>query len=111
MKSIAQKEITVKIPYSEKEFTIEPMDVYDEFELDVYFDKFIITAQQKDNANLTVFEFVSKVLGSKEEVIKFSELGKRLVRELKDSPLFEVAITFFDIIYAIDSYKNDLKKK
>lgn len=121
MQSIAGQKIEIKLPFVDKNdvvifeetFTIEEISVYDELEIDCYFneivekEKTILKANEKRPLN----SFLLNDVFGKQRFIEFAELGKKIVKELADKPLLETGVTFYYIIAQLQSYRLDLKKK
>lgn len=113
MKTISNQEVKLKMQINgeEHEYTLLPIDIYEEFEIDKYFNKIIKAFQNESSQHQNAFDFIVLVLGSMDEVLKFIELGKKVIVEFLDAPLFEIASRFPDIIVALQLHRQELKKK
>lgn len=112
MKSIAGNEVEVTLKYGEieKKFNVE-LNIYQEFDVDFYWRLFIKNLKKAEFENMEMFDYISEILKTKEELLKFAELGKTVVKEFQDLPLFEIVLRFYDVIEAINVFRLDLKKK
>lgn len=111
MKSIANQEFTVTTTEG-TEYNIVSIDIYEEFELDKYFHMLMNAFVKIDYDNDTpLYEFIVNALKGEKETLKFAELGKKIVKEYNDSPIYFIVTDFFNVINAIEKYRNELKKK
>jgi len=120
MQSIAGKKIELIIPFLDADgnvkrseiYTIEEIDPYQEFDIDYYYSKILEKENELQGLNMQLREFLTKkVFSNKQELFEFAELGKEIVKELKDSPLYEAAVSFYHVIGQLMIYRLDLKKK
>ena len=115
MISIANKEIVITVPFDGEstKIIIDNISLEDEFEIDLYYYQFAKQEFEDDENGLSksTFEFVRDTLKTKESLMDFVNLGKRIVGELNDSPLLEVVIKFYIIIILIQNHRLRLKKK
>lgn len=129
MKSIAGKEFEIIVPYEvgEKTFNISNITLEDEFEMDIFFHE-ILKAEKAEGEvenksesesesktekkmSKPVFNFMMDALKTKKRLIEFSELARKIVKELEDDSIFNCIIHFYSIIFHIEYYKLNLKKK
>jgi hypothetical protein len=113
VQTISNQEIKLKVQVNgeEREYTLLPIDIYEEFEIDKYFNKIIKAFQDESSQHQNAFDFIVFILGSMDEVLKFIALGKKVIAEFIDTPLFEIATRFSDIIVALQLHRQELKKK
>lgn len=113
MKSIANTNIELVTKHGEttKQFTINNISIYDEFDIDEYYHLFTRNIENEKYKDYIVYDFIKEILGTKEELIKFAEFGKRVVVEFNDAPLLDIIVNFYSIIMELFIYRLQLKKK
>ena len=112
-KTIAGQRIELSLKFNEDImlFNIDNIDSYDELEIDEFYGMFVKAYSNDKYKSFTIYEFIKDVLSTKEELIRFAELGSKVVNELKDVRIIDKVIYFYEVINLVQQYRAELKKK